>query len=177
MGMKESGCVRVNFGIESGNDDVLRSLKKNFGVNDVRRAISLAYSAGLEVDGMFMMGLPGETEDQIKDTIRLAVSVPLRYAIFNLFVPYPGCELYEMLSQDNKIHFSQWSDFTSYGGFSGTDPIYVPDTISKEKLLALQKAAMRRFYFKPRFIWGELVRFRPSKIMDYLSGLYAIIRA
>jgi len=176
QGMHASGCVRVNFGIESGNDDILKSLKKNFCVQDVRRAVDMMYAAGIEVDGMFMLGLPGEREDQIEDTIRLAATIPLRYAIFNLFVPYPGCELYDVLSQEGKIRFTQWADFTSYGGYSGKAPVYVPDTLSTETLLRLQKSAMRRFYLRPRFIWGEMMRFRPAKLRAYLSGLKGLIQ-
>jgi len=176
QGMRESGCVRVNFGIESGNDDILKSLKKNFYAQDVRHAADMMSAAGIEVDGMFMLGLPGEREDQIEDTIRLAATLPLRYAIFNLFVPYPGCELYDVLSQEGKIRFTQWADFTSYGGYSGKAHVYVPDTLSTETLLRLQKSAMRRFYFRPRFIWGEMMRFRTAKLSAYLSGLKGLIQ-
>jgi anaerobic magnesium-protoporphyrin IX monomethyl ester cyclase len=176
QGMRESGCVRVNFGIESGNDEVLKSLKKNFCVEDVHQACTLMQAEKIEVDGMFMLGLPDEREDQIEDTIRLAVTLPLRYAIFNLFVPYPGSELYDVLSREGKIHFIRWADFTSYGGYSGSDPVYVPKTLTKERLLQLQKKAMHRFYFNPRFIWGEITRFRPSKVRAYISGLSAMIK-
>lgn len=117
--MKNAGCVRVCFGIESGNDGTLKLLKKNFTTNDVRRAFNMAKRANLEVDGMFMIGLPGETEELINETIDFALELDLRYAIFNLFVPYPGCELHDTLKAENKIHFKNWSDFTSYPTYGG----------------------------------------------------------
>jgi radical SAM superfamily enzyme YgiQ (UPF0313 family) len=174
-GMKEAGCIRVNFGIESGNDRILRNLKKNFTVEDVKNAVSMTVKAGIEVDGMFMIGLPTETEEEINDTINLALDIKVRYAIFNLFVPYPGCELFDSLSAEGKIHFSKWSDFTSYGGYSGSNPVYVPDTLSMERLLALQSKAMRKFYFRPRFIAGELSRFRLYKVPVYATGMFALV--
>ncbi len=173
--MREAGCVRANFGIESGNDRILKALKKNFTVEDVESAVAMTVKAGIEVDGMFMMGLPTETEAEIMDTINLALRLSLRFAIFNLFVPYPGCELYETLSKEGKIHFSKWSDFTSYGGYSGSTPVYVPDGLSMEQLLGLQSLAMRKFYFRPYFIAGELLRFRLRKIPAYTDGFLAVL--
>jgi len=175
VGMKEAGCARVNFGIESGNDRILKELKKNFTVADVESAVDIAVKAGIEVDGMFMMGLPTETEAEIKDTIALALRLKLRFAIFNLFVPYPGCELYSVLSKEGKIRFEKWSDFTSYGGYSGSKPVYVPDGLTVERLLALQSLAMRKFYFRPYFIAGELARFRISKVPAYMEGFLAVM--
>jgi radical SAM superfamily enzyme YgiQ (UPF0313 family) len=169
--MKKAGCVRLNFGIESGNDEILKILKKNFTTKAVRNAVRMAKKAGIEVDGMFMIGLPGETDETIKQTIDFAVELKVRYAIFNIFVPYPGCELWDTLNGQNKIHFNKWSDFTSYPTYSGGVPVYVPDSLSKEKLMELQTKAMRKFYLRPRFILNELRNFKPDKMPIYLEGI------
>lgn len=65
--------------------------------------------------------------------------------------------------------------WTIYSGYGGSNPVYVPDTLSIETLLRLQKSAMRRFYFRPRFVWGEMMLFRRAKIKAYLSGLKGLI--
>lgn len=173
--MKKAGCVRVCFGIESGNDNMLKALKKNFTKEDVRRAVRMAKNARLDVDGMFMIGLPGETEDMIKETIDFSIDAGVRYAIFNIFVPYPGCELWNILTRENKIHFKSWSDFTSYPTYSGGKPVYVPDGLTHEKMMELQKYAMKKFYFRPRFIFEELMRMKPSKIVKYFNGFRALV--
>ncbi len=169
--MKGAGCVRLCFGIESGNNEILKLLKKKFTVEDVRDAVKTAQRIGLQVDGMFMIGLPAETEETIKETINLAVELNIRYAIFNIFVPYPGCELWDVLMSQNKISFKRWSDFTSYPTYSGGIPVYVPDGLSKEKLMELQSWAMRRFYLRPSFIIDELMNFKFDKITHYVEGL------
>lgn len=173
--MKRSGCVRLCFGIESGNDGMLHSIKKNFTVADVRRAVEMARKAGLDVDGMFMIGLPGETEDMIKETIALAIDIKVRYAIFNIFVPYPGCELWDSLTKEGKIKFDSWADFTSYPTFGGGMPVYVPDGLTHEKLMELQAYAMRKFYLRPVFIYNEIKRFKPSHAKKYYHGLKGLL--
>ncbi|MBI5682760.1 MAG: cobalamin B12-binding domain-containing protein [Deltaproteobacteria bacterium] len=172
--MKEAGCVRVNFGIESGSDDILKMLKKNFTTHDARDAVRMAKKAGIEIDGMFMIGLPCETESSIRQTIDFAVELNVRYAIFNIFVPYPGCELWDMLNSQNKIQFKKWSDFTSYPTYSGGEPVYVPDALSKEKIMKLQSMAMKKFYLRPKFVLNEIKNFKIDKIPHYIDGLMGL---
>ncbi|MFH1997674.1 MAG: radical SAM protein [Patescibacteria group bacterium] len=173
--MKKSGCRRVIFGIESGTDRILEICRKNFNIDDVKRAVKMAKKANLEVDGMFMIGLPTETVEDIERTINFAIKLNVRYAILNLFVPYPGCEFYETLNRDGKIKFKDWSDFISYPTYAGREPVYVPDGLTREQLMHLQTQAMKKFYFRPSFIFGELKRFRLSKIKHYWRGLIALI--
>lgn len=174
--IKEAGCCKINFGIESGNNRILNILKKNFLVEDVERAVELARRAKLEANGMFMIGLPEETEREIMDTINLALRLKLRFAIFNIFVPYPGCELYDVLNSQGKIHFEDWADFTSYPTFTDKEPVYVPDGLTKAKLMNLQRQAMKKFYLRPYFIWSEIKNFKPSMIKKYWHGLTGILK-
>jgi len=173
--LKKSGCARVCFGIESGNNEILKSIKKGFTRDDVFKAVNLCYEAGLEVDGMFMLGLPGETPDTLKDTIQFAIDLDVRFAIFNLFVPYPGCTLYEELKAQDKIHFNNWSDFISYPTYSDKQPVYVPDCLSKKELMQYQAKAMRQFYVRPKFIMRQLKGFRLRYLPHYLSGLKGLL--
>lgn len=173
--MKKSGCVRVCFGIESGNDFILKSIKKGFTRDDVLKAVHLCKEEGLEVDGMFMLGLPGESEKTLNDTVQFAIDLDLRFSIFNLFVPYPGCQLFDELNSMNKIHFSSLSDFISYPTYSGKDPVYVPDGLTKNDLMRVQSEAMRRFYLRPRFIWRQIKNFRLEHLAHYFSGLKEIL--
>lgn len=174
--LKKAGCKRLCFGIESGSDRILKMIRKNFTTADVEKAVRLTQQAGIDVDGMFIMGFPTETEEEIKQTVELAVRLNVRFAILNIFVPYPGCELHDTLKAQGKIHFNSWRDFTSYPGYAGIEPVYVPDTVSREDLFRLQRYAMRRFYLRPRFILEELRRFNLGKLRMYINGLKALLR-
>lgn len=174
--MKEAGCVRICLGVESGNDRILKSIKKNFTVKDVARAVKLATKIKLDVDGMFMLGLPGEGKSEIIDTINLSIRLPFRFAIFNLFVPYPGCELFDELSTAGKIHYKSWGEFTAYPTFGGGQPVYVPDSLTQKELTDLQKKAMITFYLRPRFVMGEIRRFKFGQFNNYYIGLKAMIK-
>lgn len=173
--MRESGCVRMNFGIESGSDRILKLLKKGFTLDDVRRAVDMARKVGIEADGMFMMGVPTETEKDIRATIDFAIELNVRYAIFNIFVPYPGCELYDILSAQGKISFNSWAEFTSYPTYTSHKPVYVPDGLTHSQIMNLQKYAMRKFYLRPQFVYQEFKRFKPSKIKEYYHGLKGLL--
>ncbi len=173
--MKEAGCVRLCFGIESGNDSTLRRLKKAFTVQDIRRAVKMAHQAGLEVDGMFMLGLPGESMEEARQTVRLASEINVRFAIFNLFVPYPGCLLYDELNEQNTIHYQSWLDFSSYWTVAGGQPVYVPDGWSPEKLKEMQAWAMNKFYMRPAFILRQLRDFKPSMLGAYWRGFVNLL--
>lgn len=173
--MKKSGCARVCFGIESGNDEILKRIKKGFTRKDVLKAVELCKKENLEVDGMFMLGLPGEDLDKIEDTVQFAIDLDLRFAILNLFVPYPGCELYDELKAQDKIHFNDWSDLISYPTYVGGIPVYVPDDLTKEEIMAKQSEAMKRFYIRPKFIIRQLKDFKISHIPHYFSGLKSLL--
>ncbi len=152
-----------------------RNAQRKVHIEDVKKDIRIAHEAGLEIDGMFMIGLPGETAETITETIEFAIELNVRYAIFNIFVPYPGCELYDTLKAQGKIHCNKWSDFTSYPTYSGGIPVYVPDGLSKEKLMELQTKAMRRFYLRPKFILNEFKNFKINKMLHYIEGFKGLL--
>ena len=174
--MKQAGCARVNFGIESGNDSTLKRLKKNFTVEDVRQAVKMAHKIGLEVDGMFMLGLPGESVAEARNTARFACEINVRFAIFNLFVPYPGCQLFDELMENKEIHFKQWADFSSYWTVGGGTPVYVPQGWTLDQLKEVQAWAMKKFYFRPRFIFRQIRAFKPYMLGMYWRGFLGLIK-
>jgi radical SAM superfamily enzyme YgiQ (UPF0313 family) len=88
--MARAGCWLISWGIESASDEVLRRAHKGISQAQIRRALDWSRAAGIKNWGYFILGLPGETEETIRQTIDLAKRLPLELALFHIAAPYPG---------------------------------------------------------------------------------------
>ncbi len=95
LSMKKAGCVRVFFGLESGNDSVLALMNKQTTTREARKAVLTMKAAGIQVGAFFIVGYPGETDNTILDTLRFASTLPLDYLSFSVPYPIPGTPLYD----------------------------------------------------------------------------------
>jgi anaerobic magnesium-protoporphyrin IX monomethyl ester cyclase len=93
--MYRAGCRRVYFGIESGDDMVLKLMNKKITSDEARHAVLAAHQAGLEVGAFFILFYPGETNQTVLNTLRFATSLPLDYLGLTMPYPLPGTALYE----------------------------------------------------------------------------------
>ena len=108
--MKRAGCVRVFFGIESGNNSVLNLMQKQITVEQARKAVYNAKKAGLKVGAFFIIGYPGESEASILDTVRFASGLPLDYLSFTLPYPIPGTALFERVKGNGGTTVDDWEE-------------------------------------------------------------------
>ena len=93
--MYQAGCRRVYFGIESGDDGILKLMKKKITSAEARQAVLAAHRAGLEVGAFFILFYPGETNETVLNTLHFATSLPLDYIGLTMPYPLPGTALYE----------------------------------------------------------------------------------
>ena len=112
-GMKRAGCIRVFFGIESGNDSVLGIMNKHITTAQAERAVHVAKAAGLKVGAFFIVGYPGESDKTVLDTVRFASGLPLDYLSFTLPYPIPGTPLYERI-KDKGVSIEDWEEPKNY---------------------------------------------------------------
>ncbi len=106
--MKKAGCVRVFFGLESGNNRVLNLMNKGSTVEKGKTAVLAAKDAGLRVGAFFIVGYPGENDDTVLDTVRFASSLPLDYLSFTLPYPIPGTPLHRRLK--DRLVIQNWDE-------------------------------------------------------------------
>ena len=94
--MKQAGCVRMFFGIESGNDSTLKIMKKQITTKQAYNATQICKKKGIKAGAFFILGYPGENDKTILDTIKFASSLPLDYLSFTLPYPIPGTPLFDL---------------------------------------------------------------------------------
>ncbi len=95
LAMKQAGCFRIFFGIESGNDRILKLMNKQITTGQAREAVESAHRAGLEVGAFFILCYPGETDDTVLETLRFATTLPLDYLGLTMPYPLPGTTLFD----------------------------------------------------------------------------------
>jgi len=98
--MKLSGCAYISYGIESGNEEMLKKIGKKITVQDIVQTLDLTHEVGIRQYGFFIVGFPGETEQTIMDSYRLIFRSRLDGAAFNILIPLPGTRVMnELLAQ------------------------------------------------------------------------------
>ncbi len=100
--MYQAGCRRVYFGIESGDDTILRLMNKKITAAEARHAVMAAHQAGLQVGAFFILFYAGETNQTALNTLRFATSLPLDYLGLTMPYPLPGTALYERVKAQIK---------------------------------------------------------------------------
>jgi radical SAM superfamily enzyme YgiQ (UPF0313 family) len=151
--MGRAGCWQIAFGLESGDQELLDRLCKGISLAEGERAVQWAREAGLAVRAFFIIGLPGETTETLRRTEEYALRLPLDDIILEFFTPFPGTELYTDLLA-NGISLPDWGAMNTYC------LSYVPKTVRAEELETAFKRIIRRFYLRPRIVYGYLSRFR-----------------
>ncbi len=110
--MKRAGCIRLFFGIESGNDSVLKIMRKEITVKQAADAVRTTKNAGVQVGAFFILGYPGEDQKTVLDTVKFASSLPLDYLSFTLPYPIPGTPLYDRLKDQMLVE--EWEEPKSF---------------------------------------------------------------
>jgi radical SAM superfamily enzyme YgiQ (UPF0313 family) len=106
--MKKAGCHTINYGFESGNQQILDSVDKAITVEQSIKAAEMTKKAGIHIFGFFMIGFPGETRGQIEDTISLAKKISPNIMMCAMVTPFPGTRIWYSLGLD-KISEGEWA--------------------------------------------------------------------
>lgn len=155
--MKAAGCYEVAFGVESGDDEVLRKIGKEITTDQVREAFRIAHKTEVDTIGFFMLGHPFDTVETMEKTIRFAIELKPTFAQFCMSTPLPGTALWSWV---------QRSGYSLIGGdvtkldFLGGTPHFETDAFTCDDALRMYRRAYRKFYLRPSFVWNRLRRIR-----------------
>ncbi|MCG8471919.1 MAG: B12-binding domain-containing radical SAM protein [Desulfobacterales bacterium] len=108
VAMKKAGCNSLSFGIESGNEEMLKRVKKGISLDQARRAAALCQKVGIRAHASYIAGLPGETRETLADSTALQQELPMEYGI-HFLAPFPGTTVREEIeSYDLTLHTDNW---------------------------------------------------------------------
>jgi anaerobic magnesium-protoporphyrin IX monomethyl ester cyclase len=157
--MRQAGCDRIQFGVESGTVEVLRAMNKRITPEQSRAAFRAAREAGLTTYADFMIGYPGETLAQIAQTLRFARDLDPDFVQFSVTKFLPGIPIYQEALASGRLKDDFWLRFAESPRADVPYPV-ASDRFGRPTMEHLQRRAYLGFYFRPRYLLRRLVRVR-----------------
>ncbi|MFC1512399.1 B12-binding domain-containing radical SAM protein [Candidatus Latescibacterota bacterium] len=177
--MKRAGCAQLGFGVESGNEEVLRNLGKNVSIEKIKEITKNAQEVGIAVQYYFMIGNPGETLKYVKDTMNLIWEVIPQNVIFFESTPYQGSQLYEWVEKHGRLLRPPYGDiFAHHNNYKIEEPYFETDDFTREeRISALRKclALKMAFYKFPRLIYA-IIKFLSDNRFRYFTDIFLITK-
>ena len=157
--MADAGCDRVHYGVESGNDRMIRVIQKNHSVERVENAFRWTRDAGMETLAYFIIGQQTETASDIQDSIDLAKRLAPNYVHFTIFCPYPGTAIYEEGLARGILNRDVWREF-ALDPRPGFEPPVWEENFTRQELREMLVKCYKSFYMRPRYLLKSALRLR-----------------
>ena len=149
--LKDNGLRLFVVGYESGNEQILKNIRKGVSAERARRFTRDCHDLGILIHGTFILGLPGETRETIEETIRFAQEMQPETLQVSLASPYPGTRFYDWVREHGYLTVDSLVDETGYQKCTVSYP-----EISAEEIFRAVETFYRRYYFSRRYIWKSL---------------------
>ncbi|MEM9554091.1 MAG: radical SAM protein [Acidobacteriota bacterium] len=169
--MARAGCVRLRFGIESGDQDILLKMRKESDTGVIEEAVRTAKRVGIQTFGYFIVGWIGESETQFRSTVDLARDIPLDFASFYTATPLPGTQLHHEAVASGLTPDDYWLRYIR-GESDDRIGFLVEDAEERSR------EAYRRFYYR----WSKVPTLArrmtdPTMAWDVVSGLASLMKS
>ena len=157
--MRRAGCIRIHFGIESGNQEILELLKKGITLEEARAAFEAAKKAGIATLAYFMLGNPSETKEQMLQTIEFAKTLRADYVHISLTTPFPATELYRVGLARGILKYDYWREFAK-NPTKEFVPALWEEHLNHDELVETLRHAYRSFYSRPSYVLSQALKVR-----------------
>jgi len=157
--MKRAGCWQIAIGIESGDDEILKIIRKKANTDQIARIVRFANKSNIFVKGFFMIGHPGENLKSIEKTKNFALSIPLTDVTYTIATPIKGSKFYDMVVSGKLGHFEK----AEPSELNYWKPVFIPENLTKEILLRKQREFFRDFYLRPQILYKQILKIKSVK--------------
>jgi radical SAM superfamily enzyme YgiQ (UPF0313 family) len=146
--LKRAGCRMVLYGVESGNDEVLKQIRKGTTKEEISRGVKIAKKYGLDVLNCVMLGFYWDTKSSVEDTINFAFDLNAEFTQVSAPTPLPGTDYYKLLEDNNCFLTKEWEKHDSVHNSS----VELPH-LTNNDLNTYLKTFYRRYYRRPAYLW------------------------
>jgi hopanoid biosynthesis associated radical SAM protein HpnJ len=146
--MKDAGCRLLIVGYESGDEQILRNIKKGATIDMAKRFTENCHKLGLVIHGDFIVGLPGETRETLRNTIDFAKRLDVETIQVSIAHAFPGTEFYDYAKKNNLVQINMADD----EGHQLPNVVY-PGILEKDELVDWVERFYGEYYFRPKAAW------------------------
>ena len=174
--MRRAGCHRLSFGVESGSERVLKSMKKEIKLNQVEKVFAWCRREGIVTLADFMFGNLDEEIEDIKKTLDLVKRINPDFVQYSICSPYPDTPLYKHGLERRIISYDIWLDFARDPLQDFSSPFWTQN-FAEEELIKMTATAYRSFYMRPSFIIKKLMEINSfEQLKNMLSAAIGMMR-
>lgn len=169
--MAGSGCKKITFGIESGNAEILRKIKKAITIEQAIKVVREAKKAKIRYVECDFMIAPhiDETLETVNDTVKLIYKLMPDFLSLSIMCPFPGTEIYDLMVKHKLLDKNpDWSQFTVFGNLKRYKRL---NYLSSEEMYWLQHKILKGYYSSPRYIVSQLIQIRSLSEIKYFERL------